>query len=200
MKINKHWICVGTGIFFAVIMMLLTYRSHEVMAQQDLAGKVLRFHVLANSDSDKDQKLKMQVKEAILDYMEKEIPAVESVAVTTAWAKEHLSDIENVAREQMAREAYEYEVKAEVTSSYFPEKSYGDITFPAGEYYALRVEIGKGEGQNWWCVLYPNLCFLDATHAYVPEEGKKALESVLEEETYEQITAVTDFQIQWFFF
>lgn len=200
MKINKHWICVGTGIFFAVIMMLLTYRSHEVMAQQDLAGKVLRFHVLANSDSDKDQKLKMQVKEAILDYMEKEIPDVESVAVTTAWAKEHLSDIENVAREQMAREEYEYEVKAEVTSSYFPEKRYGDITFPAGEYYALRVEIGKGEGQNWWCVLYPNLCFLDATHAYVPEEGKKALESVLEEETYEQITAVTDFQIQWFFF
>lgn len=200
MRLNRHWICVGIGIVFAGIMMLLTYKSHEVMAQQDLAAKVLRFHVLANSDSTNDQELKMQVKEAILHYMEEEIPNAESADVTTAWAMQHLKDIEKVAKDQIAMEGYEYDARAEVTMSYFPEKSYGDITFPSGEYYALRVEIGEGAGQNWWCVLYPNLCFLDATHAYVPEEGKKALESVLEEETYEQIISEAPFQIQWFFF
>ena len=76
-----------------------------------------------------------------------------------------------------------------MTTSYFPDKTYGDVTFPAGNYTALRVEIGEAKGQNWWCVLYPNLCFLDAVNAVVPEEGKQKLEQVLTEEEYRQVTA-----------
>ena len=82
----------------------------------------------------------------------------------------------------------------------FPEKSYGDITFPAGEYEALRIEIGESKGQNWWCVLYPNLCFIDAVNAVVPQEGKEELKQVLEEDTYKMVTATTPFRIKWFFF
>ena len=72
--------------------------------------------------------------------------------------------------------------------------------FPAGWYEALRIEIGSAKGKNWWCVLYPNLCFLDSVHAVVPKEGKQELETVLEEEEYEMVTATSKFKIKWFFF
>ena len=75
-----------------------------------------------------------------------------------------------------------------------------NITFPSGKYEALRIEIGEAKGQNWWCVLYPNLCFIDAVHAVVPEEGKRELKEVLEEDTYEMVTATSRFKIGWFFF
>ena len=70
---------------------------------------------------------------------------------------------------------------------YFPMKSYGDITFPAGYYDALRVTIGRAEGKNWWCVLFPNLCFVDVVHGVVPEESKQQLENILTEEEYESL-------------
>jgi len=97
-------------------------------------------------------------------------------------------------------EGYDYPVIAEVTTCDFPDKTYGDITFPSGRYEALRIEIGEANGQNWWCVLYPNLCFIDAVHAVVPEEGKKDLKKVLQEDTYEMVTATSRFKIGWFFF
>lgn len=80
-----------------------------------------------------------------------------------------------------------YPVHAELTECYFPRKSYGDCTFPAGRYEALRICIGKAEGKNWWCVLFPNLCFVDSIHAVVPEEQKKELKNVLTEEEYESL-------------
>ena len=87
-----------------------------------------------------------------------------------------------------------------MTNCYFPDKTYGDITFPNGYYDALRIEIGEAKGHNWWCVLYPNLCFVDAVHAVVPDEGKEELKEVLDEEEYEMVTATSKFKIKWFFF
>ena len=87
-----------------------------------------------------------------------------------------------------------------VVNCYFPDKTYGDVTFPRGYYDALRIEIGKAEGENWWCVLYPNLCFLDSVHAVVPEEGKDKLKNVLDEEEYEMVTTLSKFRVGWFFF
>ena len=111
------------------------------------------------------------------------------------WAKSHLNDIEMVAEEEIEKAGSDYEVRAEVTNCAFPQKVYGDVTFPAGYYDALRIEIGEAEGQNWWCVLYPNLCFMDSVRAVVPEEGKEQLKEVLTEEEYEEITEV---KIKWF--
>ena len=142
----------------------------------------------------------MKVKEAIIAYMKQELPQSDSVETTKKWARENLLQIEQVAAEIIAEEGYEYSVKAEVTTCDFPDKTYGDITFPAGEYEALRIEIGQAKGQNWWCVLYPNLCFIDAVHAVVPEKGKNELKEVLEEDTYEMVTTTTRFKIGWFFF
>lgn len=193
-------ICVLAGILISLLMTGIVVNAKRSHMQQDLAEEVFRFHVLANSDSDEDQALKMQVKEAVIAYMKEEIPNSDSVETTKAWARSHLDAIETLAEAIVIEEGYAYEVTAEVTTCDFPEKTYGDITFPAGEYEALRIEIGEAKGQNWWCVLYPNLCFIDAVHAVVPDEGKKELKEVLEEDTYEMVTATTRFRIGWFFF
>lgn len=193
-------ICVLAGILISLVVTGIVVNAKQSLMQQDLAEEVFRFHVLANSDSKEDQALKMQVKEAVIAYMKEEIPSSDSVEMTKEWAKSHLDAIVSLAEAVIREEGYAYEVTAEVTTCDFPEKTYGDITFPPGEYEALRIEIGEAKGQNWWCVLYPNLCFIDAVHAVVPEEGKKDLKKVLEEDTYEMVTATTRFKIGWFFF
>lgn len=193
-------ICVLIGMILSFLITGGMIHAKESHMQQDLSEEVFRFHVLANSDSDEDQALKMQVKEAVIAYMKQEIPSSDGVEMTKVWAKEHIQEIANLSKQVVKQEGYDYAVKARVTRCDFPEKSYGDITFPAGEYEALRIEIGEGKGQNWWCVLYPNLCFTDAVHAVIPDKEKKELENVLEEDTYERITATTRFRIGWFFF
>ena len=111
-----------------------------------------------------------------------------------------MEQIEGIAEKIVKENGYTYQVNAEVTFCDFPDKTYGDVTFPAGRYEALRIEIGRAEGHNWWCVLYPNLCFLDSVHAVVPEEGKEELRQVLTDEEYEMVTATTYFKVKWFFF
>ncbi len=170
----------------------------QTRTQEHLAEEVLRFHVLANSDSTSDQNLKMQVKEAVISYLEKQMPEEMNAEDTKAWVRQHTDELERVSMEVVEKKGYGYPVSAAVTTCYFPRKSYGDVTFPAGNYTALRVEIGAAKGRNWWCVLYPNLCFLDAVNAVVPEEGKKQLRQVLTEDEYEQVTADTQFEIKWY--
>jgi len=193
-------ICVLAGILISLLVTGIMVNAKQSQLQEDLAKEVFRFHVLANSDSDEDQALKMQVKEAVIAYMKEEIPDSDSVETTKEWARNHLDAIVNLAKAVIREEGYDYPVIAEVTTCDFPDKTYGDITFPSGRYEALRIEIGEANGQNWWCVLYPNLCFIDAVHAVVPEEGKKDLKKVLQEDTYEMVTATSRFKIGWFFF
>ncbi len=192
--------CAMVGVLIGILITGLIVNAKKSEMQGELAEQVFRFHVLANSDSEEDQALKMKVKEAIIAYMKQELPQSDSVETTKKWARENLVQIEQVAAEIIAEEGYEYSVKAEVTTCDFPDKTYGDITFPAGEYEALRIEIGQAKGQNWWCVLYPNLCFIDSVHAVVPQKGKNELKEVLEEDTYEMVTTTTRFKIRWFFF
>ena len=190
---RKYIICAILGAVFSLAVTGGIVKNKEQALQREIAQEVLRFHVLANSDSIEDQTEKMRVKEKVLSYMKEELSGTESLEETRDWAKSHLREIEEVAESS-------YSVRAEVTTCQFPEKTYGDITFPAGTYEALRIEIGEAKGQNWWCVLYPNLCFVDAIHAVVPEEGKEELKEVLDEEAYEMVTSKTIFKIRWFFF
>lgn len=166
--------------------------------QEHLAQEVLRFHVLANSDSKADQALKMQVKEAVIEYLETGLPEDLDVDGTKDWVRRHTDELEQVSKDVIRTNGYTYPVSAAVTTCYFPQKSYGDITFPKGNYTALRVEIGEAKGRNWWCVLYPKLCFLDAVNAVVPEEGKEELKNVLTEDEYAQVTAETRYEIKWY--
>lgn len=205
MFMKKKMICLG--ITFALSLILtggvlrgnaLAYKIEET--QIGLAEEVLRFHVIANSNSESDQELKLLVRDTILSYMKKSLPQDADLEMTKKWTKTHLEDLEHVAKQSIYAEGFQYNVKAEVKKVTFPGKTYGDITFPAGEYEALRIIIGKGAGENWWCVLYPNLCFLDSVHAVVPTEGKEKLRDILTEEEYEMVTMNSKFKIKWYFF
>ena len=167
--------------------------------QEKLSGEVFRFHVIANSDSEEDQELKMKVKEAVVAYMRETLSGAENAAEAKAWAIRHKEELIRVSEEVLRAEGCSDKVTAEVVRCEFPDKTYGDITFPAGWYDALRIRIGKAQGHNWWCVLYPNLCFMDSVHAIVPKEGKEELRSVLTDEEYAMIVKGTPVKIKWFF-
>lgn len=200
-KRAKGIIIVLSLVIAALVTGMISWKT-SVMAQEKtqehLAQEVLRFHVLANSDSEADQALKMQVKEAVIGYLETKLPEDLDVDGTKDWVRRHTDELEQVSRDVIEINGYTYPVNAAVTTCYFPQKSYGDVTFPKGNYTALRVEIGAAKGQNWWCVLYPNLCFLDAVNAVVPEEGKEELKNVLTEDEYAEVTADTKYEIKWY--
>ena len=190
--------------------------------QPGIADKILRFHVLANSDSEKDQRVKLEVRDAVIAYMTSEMPGTtnqmdhavtmdqteqmnpksqeNSAQATKKWAESHLNDLVLVADQVLEREGVDYQADAHVTKCYFPEKNYGDMTFPQGEYEALRITLGEAAGHNWWCVLYPNLCFLDKTCAVVSDEGKEDLKGVLTDEEYQLLTDNKELKVKWFFF
>ncbi|MGI6059147.1 MAG: stage II sporulation protein R [Blautia sp.] len=156
----------------------------ENEVQQGIAKEIFRLHVVANSDTEEDQNLKLHVKTKIVDYLEGILGEDRSLEATREAVKTHLDEIEETAGQVIADEGYDYPVAAAVEKTYFPDKTYGDCTFPAGEYEALNVKIGKAEGHNWWCVLYPSLCFLDESHGIVSEEKKEDLREVLTEEEF----------------
>ena len=155
--------------------------------QRDIAEQVIRLHVVANSDSEEDQQLKLEVKEEVVQMLRDELIQDTTVISAQQTLRDHLSEVEQVASDYIQRNGYDYEVKAELGTCYFPVKQYGDMTFPAGEYKALKVNIGRHEGKNWWCVMYPTLCFVDRTYQIVPEESKEKLKENLSEEEYESL-------------
>lgn len=153
----------------------------------DVTSAVIRFHVRANSDSDEDQALKLLVRDGILEMLGPELAEAEDKNEARSIMEKKLTEIERTGEAIVQAAGYDYEVHAYLTTEEFPMKSYGDLLFPAGEYEALRVDIGKQEGANWWCVMYPGLCFVDATGGIVAEDGKEELEQILTPEEYREL-------------
>ena len=151
--------------------------------QDNLAEKVVRLHVLANSDSQEDQTLKLQVRDAVIERCTQLLES----SGDREEAREHLlsalPELEALAQEEVWLRGYDYGVKVELADTEFPTKEYDDFTLPAGEYLALRVLIGQAQGQNWWCVVFPPLC--TAASAQVPAS---ALAAGLSEEEVKLIT------------
>lgn len=162
---------------------LHTERS-AATCQSSIAAKILRLHVLANSDSPEDQALKLTVRDGILSYMDANAPDFQDVHEAKAWTSLHMEDLQKTAEEILLSQGCGNTVSLELATCYFPVKTYGDLTFPAGDYEALRVKIGEAKGQNWWCVMYPPLCFTDATCCEFPEESQEILERQLTETEY----------------
>ena len=180
---KRKWVMAVSAVILSAMLTACVWRTETVSAkmetaQKHMAEEVLRFHVLANSDSKEDQELKMTVKDEVVSWLEAKMDC-DSLEETKNFIRSHLTGIEEVAEETVRREGYSYPVQAALEWTDFPEKSYGDVTFPAGSYEALRIQIGEAKGHNWWCVLYPNLCFIDSVQAVVPEKGKKQLKHVL---------------------
>lgn len=174
-------------LFTGVLMVFYRRGVAEQRRQQDIAEEILRLHVVANSDSEEDQALKMEVKESIVTYLRGIMGDAKSVEEARLEIQKRLPEIEDLAREKMKMEGYDYEADAVLGKCYFPVKEYGDMTFPAGEYEALKVNLGKSAGKNWWCVMYPTLCFVDSTYQIVPETSKEKLKENLTEEEYDSL-------------
>jgi len=150
---------------------------------------ILRFHVRANSDSEEDQDLKMAVKEDVVAMLKPLLSDCKNVAESKNIVVANLQNIYKTAVNTITEQGYDYEVKVYVTEEGFPAKTYGDLTFPEGEYQALRIDIGEAKGQNWWCVMYPPLCFIDESTAVVSKEGKQELKEALTPEEYAALFA-----------
>ena len=201
---KRKWVMAVSAVILSAMLTACVWRTETVSAkmetaQKHMAEEVLPFHVLANSDSKEDQELKMTVKDEVVSWLEAKMDC-NSLEETKNFIRSHLTGIEVVAEVTVRREGYSYPVQAALEWTDFPEKSYGDVTFPAGSYEALRIQIGEAKGHNWWCVLYPNLCFIDSVRAVVPEKGKKQLKHVLTDDEYDMVTATSKFKVKWFFF
>ena len=174
-------------LFTGVLMVFYRRGVAEQRRQQDIAEEILRLHVVANSDSEEDQALKMEVNESIVTYLRGIMGDAKSVEEARLEIQKRLPEIEDLVREKMKMEGYDYEADAVLGKCYFPVKEYGDMTFPAGEYEALKGNLGKSAGKNWWCVMYPTLCFVDSTYQIVPETSKEKLKENLTEEEYNSL-------------
>lgn len=157
-KISDEKKCVILLVLtiFMGIMLFYTYIDD---VENDHEG-IIRLHVIANSNDQGDQALKLKVRDGIIAYMEDQDDLTTTVE-TREYLKSDLDRLETIANGIIASEGYDYTAKAKLGISYIPEKTYGDITFPAGNYEALNITLGEGEGENWWCVIFPPLCLLD---------------------------------------
>lgn len=125
---------------------------------REISDSVFRVHILANSDSEEDQNLKLLVRDALIQKAEPLLGSVTSKEEALSIVRENLAVFQHTAREVIISQGFDYSVKLSITNMYFTTRYYGDVTMPGGFYDALRVEIGKAEGRNWWCVMYPSLC------------------------------------------
>ena len=191
-------------IFMILILLLFLYTtvcaiSYVSAVSTDISNSVFRLHVIASSNSDEDQNLKYKVRDNLLAYMNDICSNCSSKEEAINIVSEHQEEFRQVALETIKNEGFSYDVKIEIGNFEFPTKQYGDISLPAGLYDALKVEIGKAEGRNWWCVMFPSLCFVDISSGIVPEESKEDLQNVLSNEEYAIISNTSNQGIKFKF-
>lgn len=186
-------------IFLLSLYVFISAQSYVLAISSDLSQAVFRLHVIANSDSDEDQNLKLKVRDNLLEYMNNICSDCSTKEEAISLAQSHQEDFKKIAEQTIQENGYDYSVKINIGNFYFPTKNYGDISLPAGLYDALRVEIGEAKGKNWWCVMFPSLCFIDVTSGVVDEEAKENLEEHLEEESYNIISEQENSEIKFKF-
>lgn len=182
-------ICISIAAF---VFLLFKINSYTENVNRGISENLIRLHVVANSDSPEDQELKCIVRDKILAYIRNEVKNSKSIEQTRAAIREKIPEITSIAKETILAGGYNYSVETVLGVYPFPTRAYGDLILPAGNYQALKVVIGNGGGSNWWCVLFPPLCFVDVTHGTVPDQVKKDLKGVLSDEEYSIVTSTDE--------
>lgn len=184
----KKKLIVGGCFFLAVIFICIAVRKkNSENIGKNLKGNIIRFHVRANSDRQSDQRYKLKVRDAVIDYIS---PWMESVNTKEqAWKilKQRKEEIRKTAEHTLNQYGVRQTVTVRFTEENFPEKTYGNYTFPAGRYDAVRVDLGKAQGHNWWCVMFPNLCATKDDEIKINEKAKKKMEKILGSDTVEKL-------------
>lgn len=204
---NKFISIIKSSVFKRLIIVLLllilfifiSAISYVSAVSNNIANGVFRLHVIANSDSPEDQNLKYIVRDELIKYMNTLAKDCNSKQEVIEIAKNNISNFENIAKKTIKDNGFNYNVTVEIGNFDFPTKTYGDITLPAGTYDSLKIKIGKSEGQNWWCVMFPPLCFVDVTTGIVPEESKKEMKEAMPEEEYSLISNTNNSEVNFKF-
>ena len=186
MKHFKKYLII---VFLLIIYILVYSISYANSTISNLSNNLFRLHVIANSDSEEDQNLKYTVRDNLISYMNTICKDTTSKSEAIKIANNHINEFYEIAKKTIEENGYNYDVKISIGNYPFPTKTYGDISLPAGYYDALKVEIGEAKGKNWWCVMFPTLCFVDISNGVVPEESKEDLQSNLSQENYNLISS-----------
>lgn len=182
-KINIYrlWVIVFTA---AVVVSAITYAK---VTQSSIAKSVLRLHVIANSDQEADQALKLAVRDRVLREAQSLFENSASAEESATIAAKNKEFLEEIARSEIKNQGQNYNVSVEVGEFPFPVKFYEDIMLPSGRYMAVRIVIGEGEGENWWCVMYPPMCAIDGVT--MDKTNMDTLRQSLGEDEYNMITS-----------
>ena len=187
-------------VYIAMLAVIFLYIWIAVLGndplQPSIASKILRFHVLANSDSPADQEVKAKVRDAVGTYLKPLLEESNNIEETRIIVNSHMDQIVEISKATLQEHGYDYEVSAVITHTDFPEKTYGSYTFPKGNYEALEITIGKGEGQNWWCVLYPNMCFKGTVFTVEDKGAGEELQEVLSPLEYADVFDSGDVEVR----
>lgn len=182
--IKKVFVC------FMTLLIITCFISHHYPWHDEpdnIANKLIRFHVIANSDSPEDQSLKLKVRDRILNDIGSEMENLSTRDESEDFLNNNIEHIREIAADEILKHGKNYNVAVMLGKSWFPAKAYGSVALPPGEYTALKVVIGRGEGKNWWCVLFPPLCFVDITHTIADKETEEKLKELLNDEDNKSI-------------
>ena len=189
--LKKLFLITIVALFLTSATMNLLKKSE---IERGISSKVVRFHIRAESNSDYDQKMKLLVRDDVLEKAEGLLVGCKTREECLEVLNENIDFIEKTAQESIYRNGGNAEVTAEIRKEIFPLKTYGNITFPSGKYTALVIEIGGGKGKNWWCVMFPKLCFIDES-VVKEEKTTEELSLILAEDEYDEVMGNNDFEI-----
>lgn len=181
------YIFIILSLLFCFIFISISSYASTVL--ENLSDNFFRLHILANSDSEIDQILKLKVRDAIIEYMNSQDFSDNNKEEVINLVKCNLDEYKKIAETVVKNEGFDYPVSVEVGNFNFPTKIYGNISLPAGNYDALKIKIGNADGQNWWCSLFPPLCFVDISSGVIDEDSKNELKETLSEEEFAIITS-----------
>ncbi|MFL0245872.1 stage II sporulation protein R [Candidatus Clostridium stratigraminis] len=183
-------LCIGYSIFWSGFSVkgLKANNVNNMSLQNSIENKIIRFHVIANSDNAEDQALKLKVRDKVLEYIAPKLKTSKSIGESRQILMQNDKDIHEIADKVIKDNGYPYKSVTMLSKENFPVKTYGNITLPQGEYEAYRIIIGNGSGQNWWCVMFPPLCFIDITKGEVSyKDTEKAMKEVLTQNEFEEV-------------
>ena len=175
-------------LLLTIYILFFTF-SYSNAVSQKLSNNIFRLHVIANSNSNEDQDLKYKVRDAIIEYMYSISSNISKKEEAINLVKENIDNFKEIAKKVVYENGFNYDINVEIGNFNFPTKTYGDISLPSGFYDALKIEIGNASGKNWWCVMFPSLCFVDVSNGIVPAESKENLYSNLDTESYNLISS-----------
>lgn len=176
-------------LFIYIIICIFSYVN---AVSENIQNNIFRLHIIANSNSTKDQELKYIVRDKVIEYINSISGNLNSKKDVINLVKNNINEIQKIAQNVVYDNGYNYQIKLDIGNFAFPTKTYGDISLPAGFYDALKIEIGDAKGHNWWCVIFPPLCFVDITNGIVPEDSKAMIKENLSEEEYSLLSENTN--------